>query len=121
MPRETFGQAKQIALNTTNRKQNNIIPEILLRLQMKQQEGKLRSSITPQQSKVSTVAKQVPEYQGTMVPIEFLRKGAAGRHHLERLSSYLCYLVGSERRSILQEIQHSGKKAHNYFTTKVQH
>ena len=29
-----FGQAKRTALNTTNRKPNNVIPEILLRLQM---------------------------------------------------------------------------------------
>ena len=85
-----FGQAKQIALNTTNRKQNIVIPEILLRLQMKQQEGKLHSSITPRQSKVSTVAKQVPEYQGTMVPTEFIRKRKnSWQGHLEHLSNFL--------------------------------
>ena len=32
-----FGQAKAIALNTTNRRLGNILPNILLRLQAKQQ------------------------------------------------------------------------------------
>ena len=54
-----FGQAKRTALNTTNRKPNNIIPEILLRLQMRQKEGTLIDSISAKQSKVSAAAKNL--------------------------------------------------------------
>lgn len=70
--------------------QNNVISEILLWLQMKQQKGKLRTSITPRQLKVSTVAKQVPEYLGTMVPTELIwKRKNSWQAHLKHLSNYL--------------------------------
>ncbi len=85
-----FGQAKQIALNTTNRKPNNVIPEILLRLQIKQMEGKLISALRAGQTKVSKAAKHVPAYPGTRVAKDFLKnRSSSWQTHLQRLSRYL--------------------------------
>ena len=85
-----FGQAKRTALNTTNRKPNNVIPEILLRLQMRQKEGTLIDSVSAKQSKVSAAAKDLPKYRGTMISKEFLSSRASSwQAHLERLSTFL--------------------------------
>ncbi len=85
-----FGQAKQIALNTTNRKPNNVIPEILLRLQIKQNEGKLISALRAGQTKVSKVAKHVSAYPGTRVDKQLLtNRSSSWQAHLQRLSTYL--------------------------------
>ena len=45
-----FGQAKAIAQNTTNRQPNTIVPNILLRLQAKQQKGGMFESSVSQSS-----------------------------------------------------------------------
>lgn len=79
-----FGQAKQIALNTTNPKPSNVIPEILLRLQM---EGKLISALRAGQTKVSNIGKHVSAYPGTCVDKEFVKsKSSSWQAHLQRLS-----------------------------------
>lgn len=82
-----FGQAKQIALNTTNRKPSNVIPEILLRLQIKQMEGKLISALRAGQTKVSNIGKHVSAYPGTCVDKEFVKsKSSSWQAHLQWLS-----------------------------------
>ena len=54
-----FQQAKTIAKNTTNRKPENVIPSIMLRLQAKQINGNLSSTFAAAETKV---AKNLPEF-----------------------------------------------------------
>ena len=87
-----FGQAKRIALNTTNHHPNQVVTEVLLRLQMKQTEGYLLKSITDTQTKVQTAAKHVSPYTGTTIPKTFTHHHRASwQAHLERLSNYLLH------------------------------
>ena len=54
-----FGQAKNIATATSNRKPENIIPNILLRLQAKQKQKELYSSLYLAYGKISKQAEEV--------------------------------------------------------------
>ena len=87
-----FGQAKKIALNTTNRQAEHVIPEIMLRLQMKQREGSLLKSISNKHTKVQVATKHVPQCTGSKFSKSFLyRKRSSWQAHLERISSYLVH------------------------------
>jgi hypothetical protein len=87
-----FAQAKRIALNTTNRHADQVIPEVLFRLQMKEREGTLTSSISANQTKVQTAAKSLSGYKGTVVEKEFIRcHKSSWQAHLERISNYLVH------------------------------
>ena len=48
-----FGQAKAIALNTTNRRPGNILPNVLLRLQAKQQQNEMFKAQNHQSNTIS--------------------------------------------------------------------
>ena len=54
-----FGQAKAIASSTTNRKPGNILPNVLLRLQAKQQVKELFKEQLSQSNKISAEAREV--------------------------------------------------------------
>ena len=90
--RKIFGQAKKIALNTTNRQAEHVIPEIMLRLQMKQRERSLLISISNKHTKVQVAAKGVPRYTGSTFSKSFLHsRCSTWQAHLERISSYLVH------------------------------
>ena len=79
-----FTQVKRIALNTTNRHADQVIPEVLFRLQMKERESTLNSSITANQTKFQTAAKSLSGYKGTVIEKEFIRcHKSSWQAHLE--------------------------------------
>lgn len=57
-----FGQAKDIASNTSNRKPESVIPNILLLLQAKQEQTNLYSSMQASSSRISKEAEGVAQY-----------------------------------------------------------
>ena len=87
-----FAQAKKITLNTTNRHTDQVIPEVLFRLQMKEREGTLISSIAANQTKAQAAAQSLGAYEGTAIDKEFIRHHKSSwQAHLERISNYLVY------------------------------
>ena len=89
-----FGQAKAIALSTINRRPGNILPNILLRLQAKQQVKELFKEQRSQSNKISAEARAVHTPTNTKVPLEFVsRRLDSWQLHLEEIS---CYLVEGE-------------------------
>ena len=87
-----FAQAKKIALNTTNRHADQVVPEVLFRLQMKEREGTLISSIAAKQTKVQAAAQSVGAYEGTVIDKRFVgHRRSSWQAHLERISNYLVY------------------------------
>ena len=102
-----FQQAKTIASATTNRKPENVIPSIMLRLQAKQLNGKIASTFAAAETDVKKVAKTVPEYERTCVPASFIKnRSHSWQAHLERISHYL----------VLGESKWWQKSASNCFT-----
>jgi hypothetical protein len=84
-----FQQAKTIA-NTTNRKPENVLPSILLRLQAKQLNGKMSLTLSAAETEVRKVARNVPEYECTSVTPSFISsRSCSWQAHLERISPYL--------------------------------
>ncbi len=80
-----FQQAKQIALNCTNRKPENIIPTIFLRLQAKCITGNLSSIYMSASTCVENVANKSKPYKGMEISNSF----NTPRSHLGRISNYL--------------------------------
>jgi len=79
-----FQQAKHIARTTTNRQPGNVIPTLLLRLQAKQLNGQLLSSMDCGESRVKRVAATVSSFSGTMVSEDFIRsRSRSWQTHLE--------------------------------------
>ena len=84
-----FQQAKKIARNTTNRKPENVIPSILLRLQAKQIMGKLSLAYQASETEVKKVATTVKPCGGTTVSDYFVTHTSSWQSHLDRISRYL--------------------------------
>lgn len=68
-----FGQTWAIAMATTNRKPQHIIPHVLLRLQAKQELNQLYQSVEKANSQVRSAAKDLPQVCETYVSKNFLR------------------------------------------------
>lgn len=82
-----FQQAKSIARSATNRKPENVIPAIMVRLQAKQLNGKLSSTLAASETEVKKVVKHVPPFEGTTVAKSFIdRQSNSWQAHLERIS-----------------------------------
>ena len=85
-----FGQARHIASSTSNRKPNNVIPTILLRLQARRDLGQLLPTFQATESQVQTASKAVPPFQCTKLPVSFIQKHTRSwQAHLVRISRYL--------------------------------
>lgn len=85
-----FQQAKAIASATTNRKLENFIPSVMLRLQAKHLNGNLSSIFSALETEVKKAAKGIPEFKGTCVSSSFLSsRSYSWQVHLERISHYL--------------------------------
>ena len=71
-----FGQAKQIAAATTNRKPESIVPNILIRPQAKQKKKDLYTSLHHSHSSITKEASGVAKYctQNTKIPLTFIHK-----------------------------------------------
>lgn len=67
-----FGQKRSIALATTNRQPQNIIPHILLQLQAKKEVDQLRHSVHKAESQVRSAAAHIPKFKHTFVSKQFI-------------------------------------------------
>lgn len=70
-----FRQAKDIASNTSNRKPESVIPNILLRLQAKQKQTNLYSSMQASSSRISKEAEGDAQYtnKNTVITHDFIK------------------------------------------------
>ncbi len=87
-----FGQAKDIASRATNRQPNTIVPNILLRLQAKQQKKALYTSYHQMCSAISKAANELQGQQteDTKISHSFLTSRASSwQLHLQRISPFL--------------------------------
>ena len=85
-----FGQARVIAESCTNHHPDNVIPQVMLRLQAKQERHMAMASVEKGDSQVSSVAKDLPKLQRTTIKSSFLRhKGDSWQLHLRRISPFL--------------------------------
>lgn len=85
-----FGQARQIVSSTTNRKPNNIIPAILLRLQARRELGQLVSPVQNTESQVQIASKGLAPFHRTKLEVEFVQKHLRSwQAHLTRISNYM--------------------------------
>ena len=90
-----FGQAKRIALQATNRKPNTVIPNILLRLQAKQQTREMYSSLKITSTHIGKEANKLEFTQNTTITTAFIRSRISSwQAHLQRLSLYLVHGEG---------------------------
>ena len=69
-----FGQGRAIAETCTNHHPDNVIPQIMLRLQAKQEQHEVLESVRKGDSQVSHVARDLPKVTGTKVKTSFLRQ-----------------------------------------------
>ena len=67
-----FSQAKHISLRATNREPENVLPTILLSLQARQRSGEVQQSLKKQETIVSSIAKNLPPFQGTKISKRFV-------------------------------------------------
>ena len=89
-----FGQAKAIALNTTNRQPSNILPTIIMRLQVKLQQNEMFKSQNQQCNAINRDARSVHKPKNTQLSVQFLNSRLdSWQAHLEDLS---CYLIEGE-------------------------
>ena len=85
-----FQQAKQIALKCTNRKPENVIPSLLLRIQAKAITGKLSQLYHSAQTRVEKVACKSPPFSGTVISKSFIdSRSHSWQAHVQRISHYL--------------------------------
>jgi hypothetical protein len=85
-----FGQARAIAEKCTNHHAENVIPQVMLRLQAKQEQHMALLSVEKGDTQVSHVAKQLPHLPGTSVKMSFLKnKEDSWQLHLQRISPFL--------------------------------
>ena len=87
-----FGQAKDIATATSNRKPENIVPNILLRLQAKQKRKDMYTSLHTAYSKISKEAKGIRQLisKNTSIKHDFIKSRISSwQGHLQRISTYL--------------------------------
>ena len=85
-----FGQARRIAETCTNHHPENIIPQLMLRLQAKQEQAALLPSIEKADTQVSAIAHNLPQFPGTRIKKSFVEKRAdSWQLHLQRISPFL--------------------------------
>ncbi len=85
-----FGQARAIAEQCTNHHPDNIIPQIILRLQAKQEHRIALLSVRKGDSQVSHIARELPPLPGTTVKKSFLKhRDDSWQLHLQRISPFL--------------------------------
>ena len=86
-----FQQAKSIASKCSNRKPDNVISSVLLRLQAREISGKLSNMYGKVESRVGSVAsKSATSYYGTTVSKTFIEERPhSWQAHLSRISSFL--------------------------------
>ena len=85
-----FQQAKQIAQRCTNRKPENIIPSVLIRIQAKGMTGVLSNVYQSANTRVESVACKTPSFAGTQVTKSFiLARSHSWQAHLKRISCFL--------------------------------
>ncbi len=85
-----FQQAKQIATRCTNRKPDNVITEVLIRIQAKNISGNLSSVYKSAKSRVDTHASKSCPFQGTKIGKEFVAsRPHSCQAHLNRISRFL--------------------------------
>ena len=85
-----FGQARAIAETCTNYHPDNVIPQIMLRLQAKQEQHEVLESVRKGDSQVSHVARDLPKVTGTKVKTSFLRQREdSWQIHLQQISPFL--------------------------------
>ena len=89
-----FGQAKQIALNASNRQPENAIFNIFVRLSASKVLGELKVSTKKHDTQVSRAASHLPPFEGTTISKQFTQKHSPHwQAHLKRISSFLVYGV----------------------------
>ena len=89
-----FGQARTIAEACTNHHLENVIPQVMLRLQAKQEQRQALLSVGKSDSQVSHIAKELPPLPGTTVKTSFISKREdSWQLHLKQISPFL---VGGE-------------------------
>ena len=87
-----FGQTRRSATLTSNRTPENIIFNILLRLQAKRSVGSLLNPIQKSDSQVRRAASNLENFSGSMVSKLFIsRRNHSWQAHLERISPFLVY------------------------------
>ena len=69
-----FGQARAIADFCTNHHPENVIPQVMLRLQAKQEKHDGLASVKKGDSQVSRVAADLPQLPGTRVKTSFIQQ-----------------------------------------------
>lgn len=85
-----FGQARSIAESCTNHHADNVIPQIMLRLQAKQEQHMAMLSVQKGDTQVSHIAKELPPLPGTSVKLSFLNHRLdSWQLHLKRISPFL--------------------------------
>ena len=85
-----FGQARAIAETCTNHHPDNVIPQIMLRLQAKQEQREILTSVKRGDSQVSHVANDLPQLSGTRVKTSFIKQREdSWQVHLQRISPFL--------------------------------
>ena len=87
--------SRRIAELCTNHHHDNVIPEIMLRLQLKQELGEILTSVNSGDSQVSHVAKDMPPLPGTKVNSSFIKQREdSWQVHLQQISPFLVAGVG---------------------------
>ena len=87
-----FQQAKKTATNTTNRRPENVIPPVMLRVQAKQLSGKLSTMFRSSETAVKRVCANIPSFNGTAVTTSFINlRIHSWQAHLQCISSYLVF------------------------------
>ena len=82
-----FGQARAIADACTNHHAENIIPQIMIRLQAKQEQRSTLISVQKADTQVSSIAQHLP---GTTIKRTFIKhRVASWQIHLQRISPFL--------------------------------
>ena len=85
-----FTQIRKIGENCTNRHPDNVIPEVMLRLQVKQEQRQIISYVKKQDSQVSSAAKDLPQVSRNEVKDTFIRhREDSWQMHLKRISPFL--------------------------------
>ena len=85
-----FSQIRRIAQKCTNHHPDNIIPQVLLRLQAKQEQREFLKSVVKVETQVSCVAKDLPQFPATKISTSFIQQREdSWQVHLQRISPFL--------------------------------
>ena len=85
-----FQQAKQIATRCTNCRPDNVITEVLIRIQAKNISGNLSNVYKSAKSRVDAHASKTCPFQGTKICTEFIAsRPHSWQAHLKRIGRFL--------------------------------